>query len=128
MTAAIELPYRIDLHTVERAQMLANQWKHEGRTSPAQQGLRAARAQDPKILLALEKALEVLDKAAEDQTGRTRRDYSRNSTNAMSDRAVPLEVGVWRSAYETATKGEGAAHPNFSWIYAAAGVLAGLVT
>lgn len=89
-----------------------------GRVNLAEQGMRAARARDPKLLRALDRGIEVLDRMAEDQGGRTRR------TGAFAERSIPTEVTLWREAYTRADRGEAPQH--FAWIYACAADLAGL--
>jgi hypothetical protein len=84
-------------------------------------GMRAARARDPKLLIALEKGAEVVHQIAEEQYGRTMRDGA--STHA--ERVWPTEAQLWREAYVTVDSGN-VCEP-LAWIYAMGAILAGLV-
>lgn len=86
-----------------------------------EQGIRAARAQDPKLMFVLERAAEVLDSMVEAQM----RDTMRASSTEFSHRVAPSEMQIWREAYRTAD--EGAAMDQFGAVYAAAGEFAGVV-
>lgn len=118
--AGIELSDWINRETVERAYARAVQAQRLRHQTVADTGMRAARARDPKLLLALEKGAEVLDRMAEEQGGRTRR-----SSSQFSETVELTEVALWRKAYEFADKGEPLGQ--FEWIYGAAAVLAGFV-
>lgn len=120
MAAAIELPYTVDRGSVERAHRWAMERARAGGTEK-HHGIRAAKARDPKLLLALEKAAEVMDKASEEQMGRTRRDPG----TSFAQRREHTETQMWREAYRLAADG----NPNdvYGWIYAAAARLAGLI-
>lgn len=116
--AGIELAEWINRETVERAYVRAILAQRIGNQSFANTGMRAARARDGKLLLALEKAAEVLAQMAEEQHGRTRR-----SAERFADTVELTEPALWRKAYEFADKGEPL--PHLEWIYGAAAVLAG---
>ena len=88
--------------------------------SAVEQGLRIARARDPKLLVWLERAAEVLERQHENQRGQTRR-----STSDFTQKFEPQVVQMWREAYRTADQGSPAAP--FGYIYAAAGTFAGLI-
>lgn len=116
--AGIELAEWINPETVERAYARAIVAQRVGNQPFANTGMRAARARDAKILLALERGAEVLARMAEEQHGQTRRTSSR-----FADTVELTEPALWRKAYEFADKGEPL--PQFEWIYGAAAVLAG---
>jgi hypothetical protein len=83
------------------------------RMNVAQAGMRAARARDPKLLKVLEQASTVMDRASEDQMGRTRR-----STDIFSHTVEHTEVQLVKKAYEFADKGDPV--PALCWIYGCA--------
>jgi len=85
----------------------------------AQCGLRAAKARDPKLLKALEKGAELLDKMTENQYGRTMR--SPDATHGETKGTT--EANLWREAYRMVD--EGTPIENFSWIYGSAALLCG---
>lgn len=116
--AGIELAEWINPETVERAYARAVYAQRVGNQAFANTGMRAARARDPKLLLALEKGAETLDQMQEHQHGRTRR-----SSSTFAHTVELTEVALWRKAYEFADKGEPLAQ--LEWIYGAAAVLAG---
>lgn len=121
MNAAIELPVSVNRHTVERAFRRAREMQAGRAFNLADQGMRAAREGDPKMMLGLEQAIEVMDKLADQQMGRTRRDWG----TEFGMRAYPTEAGIFRMAYETADSGQ--PHEACRWIYAAIGELVGVV-
>ncbi|MDP3774538.1 MAG: hypothetical protein Q8Q85_09755 [Gemmatimonadales bacterium] len=86
----------------------------------AQVGMRAAKARDPKLLLALDRGANMLDKIAESQQGRTRR-----STDVEGLKVEFTEAQLWKKAYEFADKGEPLAQ--LQWVYAAGAILSGLI-
>jgi len=119
MAAAIELPYSVDPYTVERTWMRAKMFQKEERLNLAEQGMRAAKARDKKLLLCLGKAAEILTQMHEAQRGeeqRTSKDYRR---------ATATPVKMVQEAYRLADEGKPIIQ--FSWIYAAFGELAGVV-
>lgn len=71
------------------------------------------------LLLALEKAAEVMEKEREKQMGQTQR---RGSID-YAMKVHPTEVQVWREAYRMLDRGTPLR--NFEWIYGAAAELAG---
>jgi hypothetical protein len=85
-----------------------------------EQALRAAKARDSRLLLVLDKGLEIMHKQMEDQLGRTQR-----STNEYSLRVPPAEYNYWKAAYEAIDKGDPLVQ--LTPIYVAAGQLAGVV-
>lgn len=116
--AGIELADWINPETVERAYSRAIVAQRVRNQVFADTGMRAARARDPKLLLALERGAEILSRLQEEQVGRTRR-----SAERFADTVELTEVALWRKAYEFADKGEPL--PHLEWIYGAAAVLAG---
>lgn len=116
--AGIELADWINPETVERAYARAVVAQKVGNQAFANTGMRAARARDPKLLLALERGAEILDRMQETQVGRSRR-----SAERYADTVELTEVALWRKAYEFADRGEPL--PHLEWIYGAAAVLAG---
>jgi hypothetical protein len=123
MAGFIELPGWINETTVERAYARAQSAQRERDEGLAECGLRAAVVRDPRMMLALEKGAEVLKAMEERQRGRTKRD----SGTPFGYRVELTEVGLWRTAYETADKGLGynALFP-YKWMLAGAATLAGL--
>lgn len=120
MNAAIDLPGWINRKTVELAHARGIDAQSKDDLDFARVGIRAARARDNRLLLALEKGAEVLDTMAEEQHGRTRRSEDRYAFSVE-----PTVVQLWKKAYEVADKGISADIHPFAWIYGAAAVLAG---
>lgn len=90
-------------------------------TSQIEQGMRAAKARDPRLLTVLEKGAALLDQLADEQYGRTRRDPS-----APFSMRVPItEAKFWQEAYRLADQGDPL--PQAGHLYAAAGMFAGVV-
>jgi len=118
--AGIEVGEWINATSVEWAYRRASEAQRLRQQSIANAGMRAARVRDPKLLLALEKATEVLVRMEEQQVGRTRR-----TSSNYADTVELTEVALWRKAYEFADKGEPLAQ--LEWIYGAAALLAGFV-
>lgn len=121
--AAIELASPITRQTVEQIHARAGYLQKRGSSSEAQRflakGLRAARARDPRLLMALEKAAEIMTRLQEEQMGRTQRDAS----TTFADRSAPVEVSLWREAYKAADAGQ--PPEQLGYIYGAAAELAG---
>lgn len=116
----IQLPRPITLVTVERAHAMAIAGQRRQELGFCEAGMRIARSKHPALLLALDKAANVLDHAAEDQSGRSRRDPGAS----RSEKVFPTEAALWREAYRLMDAGEPIQH--FAWIYAAGAWLAGL--
>lgn len=114
-----QLPYPVDAYTVERAYMRAKAFQEDGRLHLAQQGMRAAKARDDKLLAVLSRASEIVTKMHEEQRGQTQR------SARDSQRATVTAVSLICEAYRLAD--EGNPIDQFSWIYAAFGELAGVV-
>lgn len=107
----------ITAKTVEEAYRRARTAQEQRRQSWADRGMRAARARDPHLLLALQKGAEILQQISEDQLGV-------HGHDAAGIRVHATEFNLWREAYTAADRGEPLA--NFEWIYAAAAWLAGI--
>ena len=119
MAGAIELPYPVDAYTVERTWMRAKTFQDEQRLNLAEQGMRAAKARDKRLLLCLGKAADVITKMHDAQRGEEQRgskDYKR---------ATATPVQMLQESYRLADEGKPIIQ--FSWIYAAFGELAGVV-
>lgn len=114
----IELADFITRKSLEEAYRHARRHQEMGRSSASQVGFRAARARDPRMLLALQKGSEILQQMSEEQFGQHGLEcYGGYKTPAT-------EFQLWREAYVTADRGE--ALENFAWVYAAAAFLSGL--
>ena len=116
--AGVEVEQFVTRGSVEWAYRRAQEAQRRREQHIADIGMRAARARDPKLLLVLEKATEVLDRMQEEQVGRTRR-----TSSVLGERVELTEVALWRKAYEFADKGEPLAQ--LEWVYGAAALLAG---
>ena len=119
-SAGIELAMPINAKTVEKAHAMALHGSQAKEYSFLSAGMRAARAQDPKLLLAMDRAANVLDAMAESQTGQTRREASATKAQQVQQ----TEAALWREAYKQCDSG--APLEQLGWIYAAAAWLAGL--
>lgn len=89
----------------------------------AERGLRAARARDSKLLLALELMEKCLDKLTEDQLGRYQRDPG-TIRDMYAHTATPTELGLIRAAYKACDEGLHSDLAHYQWIYGAAAQLA----
>ena len=119
MAGAIELPYPVDAYTVERTWMRAKMFQKEQRLNLAEQGMRAAKARDKRLLLCLGKAAEVVTAMHDAQRGEEQR------SNKDYKRATATPVQMLQESYRLADEGKPIIQ--FSWIYAAFGELAGIV-
>jgi len=119
MAAAIELPYPVNSYTVERTWMRAKMFQKEERLNLAEQGMRAAKARDKRLLLCLGKAAEVITQMHDAQRG----EEQRTSTDYRRATATPVQM--LQESYRLADEGKPIIQ--FSWIYAAFGELAGVV-
>jgi len=90
------------------------------RQSLLNQGFRAARARDPRLLKLMDRVANEVDKTAEAQYGRTRRDPG----TTFSERTESTEAQLWREAYRLAD--QGAPGEQFAFLYAAAASFLGL--
>ena len=116
--AGIELPEWVNEKTVEYAHGRVIQEQRKGHVSIANAGMRAAKARDGKLLKALEGGAEILQAMNDRQHGPHMR------INGVKYNGT-TELQLWREAYKMCDKGEPMAQ--FQWIYAAAGIIAGLI-
>jgi len=101
-----------------RMAMIAQQTRNQ---SFADTGWRAARARDSKLLKALERGAEIVDKMSEAQFGRTMRTSDEDEKHKYEKGTT--ESQLWREAYRLCD--EGNPIRNFEWIYGAAALLCG---
>ena len=119
MSAAVEIP-EITYYRVEQAYRLVKEWRFHGHDNFASLGMRAARARDPKLLKAMEKATEILFAENEKQLG----EYQRQASTEFVFKSVPTEVSLFREAYKALDRGEPI--QELCWMYAAGAWLARL--
>lgn len=121
----IEIENFVTSQKVEWAYGIVKRARKGQSMSIPSQGMRIAKHRDSpagaKMLKALELSAEILERVAEEQSGRTRRD----STTAFSERVEPTELALVRAAYTTMDKGE--PDEAFAWFYGMAGIIAGQV-
>ena len=119
MAARIEIEEFITPARVEAAHGMAQKAMALRNQQFATVGWRAARAGDPKMLVVLEKAANILDKMTDAQYGRTMRspDADHGETKGTT------EAQLWRNAYTTMDNGT--PEQNYEWIYGAAAWLCG---
>lgn len=84
-------------------------------------GMRAARARDPKLLMALEAMAETTLSLQENQMGR----LMRSPDASFGESRGTTEHQLCREAYKMADKGE--AMEQFQWVYLAAAFLCGYI-
>ena len=118
MAAHVELEEWITPELVEAAYRTAIRMQQARALWWADVGLKAAKARDPKLLKALEKATEVVTKMDEDQRGRTRR-----HAQYLSEQTETTETQLFREAYRLMD--EGRPIENLKWIYGAGAWLCG---
>jgi hypothetical protein len=106
---------------VEYAYSLACNAQMQRNQGFADVGWRAARARDPKLLKALERGAEVVEKLSERQFGRTMRTAGEEDKHKF--KAGTTEAQLWRNAYTTCDNGT--PEQNYEWIYGAAAWLCG---
>jgi hypothetical protein len=116
----IELPHSVTPAAVEEIFRRARQYQEQSQAHIANQGFRAAKARDPKMMLCMEKCAEVIGKQAEDQLGRTRRDAS----TPFGWRVEPTEAQMFKEAYRCADHGE--ATMVYGWLYGAVATFCGV--
>ena len=119
MTGRIEIEEFITRGRLEFAHGLAIKYQSANHQTFADVGWRAARARDPKLLLALEKGANILDQMTDEQHGRTMR--SPDATHGETKGTT--EAQLWRNAYTTCDNGT--PEQNYEWIYGAAAWLCG---
>ena len=115
----VEIEEFVNIGKVEEAHRQALLAQQNRRQSFADTGFRAARQRDARLLKVLEIAATLMDKAQEDQYGRTMRDPGA----AFAHTKGTTEVQLWREAYRLCD--EGNPIRNFEWIYGAAAWLCG---
>ena len=99
---------------------MADNSRRPGVRAALEQSMRAARDRNPKLLLWLEKAANIMEHQHERQFGQTRR-----STSDFRQKFTPTEVQMWQKAYAHAVDGEPV--PELGYVYAAAATYAGLI-
>ena len=120
-TSHVEIEDFITPERVEYAYSLAVKCQHMRRQSFADVGWRAALARDPKLLKALEKGAEVIEKMSENQFGRTMRTAGKEDKHKYQQGTT--EGQLWRNAYTTCDNGT--PERNYEWVYGSAAWLAG---
>jgi hypothetical protein len=122
-TTATESAFKSSLtrERIEHAYSMAVKARDNRNHSFAAIGMRAAKARDPKLLVALEAMAETTGKMQEEQIGRLMR--SPDSTFAESKGTT--EHQLCREAYRMVD--QGTPIENFAWIYGAAAYMAGYV-
>lgn len=118
--ARIETPF-VTLKTVEQAFRYSKIWHREDKRTFAQIGMRAARAQDPKLIAALGKAFEILEKESEARWG----EHQRKESTSFQEKATLQEVAFFRELFVTAKEGRPVSE--LEWGYAAGAWLAGFI-
>tara|TARA_Y100000310_G_scaffold341577_1_gene441172 strand:- start:690 stop:1067 length:378 start_codon:yes stop_codon:yes gene_type:complete len=106
---------------VEHAYSMAMRSQQLKIQSFADTGWRAAQARDSKLLKALERGAEVVEKMSENQFGRTMRTADEEEKHKYERGTT--ESQLWREAYRLCD--EGNPIRNFEWIYGAAAYLCG---
>ena len=119
MAAYIEVA-SISRHSLEFAYRRALQEQEKKNWTWAMTGMRAARAQDPKLLTILERAANLIHQIDEEQNRENRR-----TTEVFGEQRLTTETQMWVEAYKTMDKGDPC--ENLLWIYGAAACLAGYV-
>lgn len=118
MAAHVELEEWITPERVEYAYGLAMKRQQTRAEWWADVGLKAAKARDPKLLKALERAAEIVSKMDEEQRGRTRR-----AAEHLNMQTETTETQLFREAYRMVDKGTPI--EELKWIYGAAAWLCG---
>lgn len=114
----IEIEEFITQRRVEEAFRQGRIAQARRRQSFADTGFRAARAKDPRLMLALDKGSELLRQLSEQQFGM-------HGMDAGARRVEATEYQLWREAYIAADRGDPIR--SLEWIYGMAAWLAGLV-
>ena len=117
---SIELENFVTLRSVEYAYGRAVKEQQRNNMAFAEVGLKAARQRDPKLLLVLDKAANIMIKEDDNQRGQTRM-----SSDIESERRYTTETQLWREAYRMVDEGKAGEVPHLQWIYAAAAFLCG---
>ncbi|MAH47443.1 hypothetical protein CMI37_16585 [Candidatus Pacearchaeota archaeon] len=106
---------------IEYAYSLACRAQVARRQSFADTGWRAALARDPKLLKALERGAEVIERMSEEQFGRTMRTAAEEEQHKYQQGTT--EGQLWRNAYTTCDNGT--PERSYEWIYGSAAWLCG---
>jgi hypothetical protein len=115
----MELEHFVTRPRLEWAYATAQRAQHATRgESLARQAWGAAKARDSRVLLALQKGSEILQRMSEEQMGQ-------HGLDVAGYRVPATEFQLWKNAYTTMDKGTPEA--NYVWIYVAAGLLAGVI-
>jgi len=115
----VELEHFVTRNRVEWAYAQAQRCQHEYRgESLARQAWRAAEARDSRLLLALQKGSEILQRMSEEQMGV-------HGLDVAGYRVPATEFQLWKNAYTTLDKGD--PEKPYIWIYVAGSLLAGIV-
>lgn len=91
-------------------------------THAVRNALRAVAARDPRLLLALERIVEVLNRVYEEQLGEMQRQGSRS----RADKVKPEVLTFFENAYKLADRGDaGAGAQPYGYLYVATARFAG---
>ena len=85
--------------------------------------MRAAKAKDPKMMIALERCAEAMHRMSEHQNGDTRRSADQDNLGASTEFT---ETQMFREAFRMADEEKHDTMEPFLWIYGAVGLLCGL--
>lgn len=118
---SIELDHFVTRRSVEEAYRTATRARTAGLDSVAKQGLRAAKDRNPKLLKALQLGASILQRMSEEQAGM-------HGFDVGGIRVQHTEFALWKNAYSTCDAGNFEACKPYVWIYAMAGILAGVIT
>ncbi len=116
----IELENFITFKSVEYAHRRAITEQQRGNEAFADIGLRCAVNRDSKLLLALERATEVLIQQEENQ-----RKHQMATSDKFSERRYTTETQMWREAFKMVDEGKAVQVPHLKWIYGAGAFLCG---
>jgi hypothetical protein len=116
----IELDEFVNFKSVEYAYARSIKERDRHNQAFGELGLRVAKARDPKLLMVLDKAANVMIKEDDKQRGQTR-----HTSENESERRYTTETQMWREAYRMVDEGKAAEVPHLMWIYAAAAFLCG---
>jgi hypothetical protein len=120
--ARIETDHFLSAKRIEWAYGEARKAQVLRRMSVEAAAMRAARARDSKMLTALQAGAEHLQKLTETQAGQ-------HGFDVNGYRVQHTEFQLWKNAYVSMDRmGPGDPEAQYSWIYVAAGILAGVVS
>lgn len=118
--AKIELAEFVTRKSVEHAYGTVKRAQREGIYRYTNAGRRAAKARDPKLLLALEKGAMILQQISEEQAGP-------HGFDVGGTRVQHTEFQLWRNAYAAVDAGRAEDEAQYMHFYGMAALLAGLV-